>query len=273
MGTQIKNIGIKISNKIKNFRITRSVFAYPYVLFLMLFVIMPLIILLINAFMVNDELSLKNFSDFMTDGSNVQTLTFSLLIGLITTALCILIGYPIAYILSKWSSGRVIVLLFILPMWVNFLIRTLSTRFMFDAIGIKLGVETLIFGLVYNYIPFMILPLHTTLSNIDKSYTEAASDLGANHLSTFFKVTFPLSIPGILSGVTMVFIPTISTFAISQFLGGTSSYLFGDSIERKFMHQLYGVGSVMSIIMLAFVLIANYFMRKSNKGEASRNLW
>ncbi|MDR0751190.1 MAG: ABC transporter permease [Christensenellaceae bacterium] len=273
MGTKIKNISMKIASRIKNFRITRSVFAYPYVLFLMMFVIMPLVILLINAFIVNEKFSFENFANFFNDGSSVDTLMFSLLIGIITTVLCILLGYPVAYILSKWSSGRLIVLLFILPMWVNFLIRTLSTRFMFEAIGIKLGVGTLIFGLVYNYIPFMILPLHTTLSNIDKSFSEAASDLGANPINTFFKITFPLSIPGILSGITMVFIPTISTFAISQFLGGTSSHLFGDSINTKFEHQLYGVGSVMSIIMLIFVLISNYFMQKTNKGEAARNLW
>jgi spermidine/putrescine transport system permease protein len=144
---------------------------------------------------------------------------------------------------------------------------------MFEALGIELGIGTLIFGLVYNYIPFMILPLHTTLSNIDKSYSEAASDLGAHSITTFLKITLPLSMPGILSGITMVFIPTISTFAITQFLGGTSAHLFGDSINTKFEHQLYGVGSVMSLIMLALVLVSNYFMRKTNRGEAARNLW
>lgn len=153
----------------------------------------------------------------------------------------------------------------------NFLIRTLSTRAMFEALGIDLGMGTVIFGMVYNFIPFMILPLHTTLSNIDKSYIEAAQDLGASPSIVFLKATLPLSIPGIISGITMVFIPTISTFAISQLLGGI--YLFGDSIYSKFNHGMYGVGSVMSLIMLVFVIISNVFISKVNKGGAARNLW
>ena len=136
-----------------------------------------------------------------------------------------------------------------------------------------MGMGTVIFGMVYNFIPFMIMPLHTTISNIDKSFKEASQDLGASPVQTFFKTTLPLSLPGIISGITMVFIPTISAFAISQLLSNNSIILFGDSINLKFENKLYGVGSVMSLIMLALVLVSNFFMNKINKGEAAKNLW
>ncbi|MDR3185909.1 MAG: ABC transporter permease [Christensenellaceae bacterium] len=273
MSSKIQVLSNRVLKKIKGFRITRSVFAFPYILFLMLFVVVPLLILLVNAFVADGAITLRNFYDLIVDGASLKTLWFSLLVGFVTTVLCILIGYPVAYILSKRSAGRLIVLLFVLPMWVNCLIRTLATRALFESLNAEFGIGTLIFGMVYNYIPFMILPLHTTISNIDKSYSEAASDLGANSVTTFLKVNFPLSIPGLISGITMVFIPTISTFAISQFLGGTSSHLFGDSINTKFEHQLYGVGSVMSLIMLVLVLVSNFIISKVNKGETADNLW
>ncbi len=267
----LKDLLLKLKKTVKSFRITRSVFSYPYILFMLLFVVTPLALILINAFLVDSSLSFGNFIALIHDGASIPTLFTSLLVGLITTMICLIVGYPVAYILSKRNSGKIIVLLFILPMWVNFLIRTLSTRAMFEALQIDLGLGTVVFGMVYNFIPFMILPLHTTLSNIDKSYVEAAQDLGANPPTVFLKTTFPLSIPGIISGITMVFIPTISTFAISQLLGGI--YLFGDSIYSKFNHGMYGVGSVMSLIMLVFVVISNVFISKVNKGGVARNIW
>lgn len=272
MRQTVKAWGLKIKNAVKNYHITRSVFSYPYVAFMMLFVIVPLLLILVNAFIAGGRLSFANFGALVKDGASLNTLGLSLLVGFITTFICILIGYPVAYILSKNSSGKLIVLLFILPMWVNFLIRTLATRAIFEALGVKLGLGTVIFGMVYNYLPFMIMPLHTTLSNIDKSYAEAAKDLGADGVTVFLKVIFPLSFPGIISGVTMVFIPTITTFAISQLLGGT--HLFGDSIYTKFNNDgMYGVGSVMSLIMLVFVLASNFLINKFNKGEVARNIW
>ena len=187
--------------------------------------------------------------------------------------MCLVIGYPVAYILSKWSSGSIIVLLIILPMWVNFLIRTYALKAIFALLDTTLGVGTVIIGMVYNFIPYMIMPLHTTLTNIDPSYAEAAKDLGANGVQTFLKSTLPLSLPGIISGITMVFIPTISAFAISGMLSNNTVLMFGDSINLRFANQLYGIGSVMSLIMLVFVLILNFFMNKANKGEAQKNLW
>ncbi len=260
----------------KLFMINRKVFSYPYILFLTLFVVAPLLLILINAFLVNGTFSFANFVDFFTESTSLKTLGNSLLVGCVTTVLCLVIGYPVAYILSKMDSGKVLVLLFVLPMWVNFLIRTLATKTIFESLGVRLGMETVIFGMVYNYLPFMILPLHTTLSGIDKSYTEAAYDLGADNITSFLKITLPLSLPGIISGITMVFVPTISTFAISQLLSNNQILLFGDSINLKFSQDMYGVGSVMSIIMLLFVLISNWMIGRfqgKTTGEVRRNIW
>lgn len=268
-----KEFGKKLIGKVKHFRLTRSVFSYPYIIFMLIFVVTPLVIVLVNAFIDDGHFSFRNFGAFFTDASSLSVLATSLAVGVITTVLCFVIGYPVAYILSKWSSGSIIVVLIILPMWVNFLIRTYALQNIFEGIGIKLGMGTVIFGMVYNFIPYMIMPLHTTITNIDKCYAEAAQDLGANPVVTFLKTTLPLSVPGIISGITMVFIPTISAFAISELLSKNSIMLFGDSINLKFTNQLYGVGSVMSLLMLVLVLISNFIIGKINKGEAARNLW
>lgn len=266
----------KIGKRIKNFRITRKVFAYPYILFLLLFVVIPLALILVYAFLdAGNGFTFRNFVDLFRDGASLKVLLTSFLVGIITTVLCLILGYPVAYILSKYRSGKILVLLFVLPMWVNFLIRTLATKAIFIALDIKLGMGTVLFGMVYNYLPFMILPLHTTLSGLDKSYEEAALDLGADKFTVFIKTVLPLSVPGIISGVTMVFIPTISTFAISQFLSDYTIFLFGDSIQTKFSFGMYGVGSVMSLIMIVLVLISNAVMNRFDKGEinAARGLW
>lgn len=262
--------------KLKKLKLTKKVFSIPYVLFLLLFVVVPLVLILVNAFLdSNNNLTLNNFKDFFTSSSSLIVLGNSLLVGVITTLICLILGYPVSYILSKMSSGKILVILYIIPMGVNFLIRTLATKAIFIALGVELGMGTVIFGMVYNYLPFMILPLHTTLSSIDKAYIEAANDLGADKASTFLKVTLPLSISGICSGITMVFIPTISTYAISQLLSNGKVFLFGDSIQLTFEQGLYGVGSIMSIVMLIFVLLSNFVMNKFNKNSDNirRSLW
>ncbi len=261
---------------VKKLRLTKKVFSIPYIIFLLLFVVIPLVLILVNAFLDNgNKLTLDNFKTFFTSKSSLVVLGNSLLVGLITTAFCLLIGYPVAYFLSKMSSGRILVLLYIIPMGVNFLIRTLATKAIFIALGIELGMGTVIFGMVYNYLPFMILPLHTTLSGIDKSYAEAAQDLGADKTTVFLKTTLPLSVSGILSGITMVFIPTISTYAISQLLSNGKIFLFGDSIQLSFEQGMYGVGSIMSLVMLVFVLLSNFVMNKFNRNNNAvrRSLW
>lgn len=262
--------------KVKNFKMTRKVFSYPYILCLLFFVVIPTALVLVYAFLDGDKnLTFANFISIFTDGASMKVLLTSLLVGVVTTVICLIIGYPVAYILSRNKWGKALVLLFVLPMWVNFLIRTLATKAIFVALEVELGMGTVLFGMVYNYLPFMILPLHTILTNIDKSYEEAARDLGADSITVFVKSTLPLSMPGILSGITMVFIPTISTFAISQLLSDYTIFLFGDSIQTKFNNNLYGVGSVMSLIMLVFVMISNFFMNKVSvkQDRGGNNLW
>ena len=265
-------------NKLQ-FRFSRKTFAYPYMIFLLLFVVTPLVIILINAFLSdNGSLTFQNFIEFFSDaGGGMTVLGNSLIIGLVTTIICLVIGYPVAYLLVKYhASNKILVLLFILPMWVNFLIRTLSTKTIFLALDIDLGMGTVLFGMVYNYLPYMILPLHTTLSSIDKSYVEAASDLGANKFTVLLKVILPLSIPGIISGVTMTFIPAISTFAISEILSSSKIYLFGDAINMHFSKTVnsFGVGSVLSLVMLVLVIIANVLVNLTNKDEEVKStLW
>ena len=162
-----------------------------------------------------------------------------------------------------------------MPMWVNFLIRTLATKTIFMMMNVKLGIGTVLFGMVYNYLPFFILPLYSALNSIDKSYIEAAKDLGANNLQVFTKTILPLSLDGIFTGLTMVFIPTISTFAISQILSNGKIFLFGDSIQMSFDQGLYGVGSIMSILMLIFVILSNLIVRvtRGKNIQGKKTIW
>ena len=252
---------------------SRKVFAYPYMAFLLVFVVTPLVLILINAFVADGKLTFQNFVDFFADSGSLTVLGTSLIIGLVTTVICLAIGYPVAYILAKYHAGnKVFVLLFILPMWVNFLIRTLSLKSIFLSLDVPLGMGTVVFGMVYNYLPYMILPLHTTLLSIDHGYVEAAEDLGADKLTVLLKTVLPLSVPGIISGVTMTFIPAISTFAISELLSNRQIYLFGDSINTKFtVAQNFGVGSVMSLVMLVLVIVANVLVNVVNKEDSVRS--
>lgn len=259
------------------FKFSRKAFAYPYMAFLLLFVVTPLAIILINAFLDADkQFTLQNFAEFFSNaGGGMTVLGNSLLIGAATTAICLLIGYPCAYFLAKYhASNKVFVLMFILPMWINFLIRTLSTKAIFLALDFELGMGTVMFGMVYNYLPYMILPLHTTLISIDHSYVEAAEDLGADRLTVLLKTILPLSVPGIISGITMTFIPAISTFAISEILSGSKIYLFGDAINMHFSKTInsFGVGSVMSLVMLVLVIVANVLVNLTNKEEEVKSV-
>ena len=250
----------------------------PYALFLIIFVVMPLLLIVVYAFTdAEGAFTFANFRKFMMHPESINTFVYSIGIAVITTLVCLLLGYPAAYILSqkRFNTSQTMVVLFILPMWVNILIRTLATVALFDFLNLPLGEGALVFGMVYNYLPFMILPLHTTLSSIDKSYIEAAQDLGADNTTVFLKTILPLSVSGIISGITMVFIPTISTFAISQLLSNGKIFLFGDSIQMKFDQGLYGVGSIMSLVMLVFVLISNFIMNRvgRNGNNMGRSLW
>ena len=198
------NFVAKIFNK-------RANWAIPYAIFLAIFVALPLVLIVVYAFQdANGTFTLQNFVKFVEQPEAVNTFIYSIGIALITTILCVLLGYPAAYILAnrKLNRSETTVVLFILPMWINILVRTLATVALFDFAKLPLGEGALIFGMVYNFLPFMIYPIYNTLQKMDHSLIEAAEDLGAPPMKVFMKVTVPLSMPGVMSGVMMVFMPT-----------------------------------------------------------------
>ena len=249
----------------------RSNWALPYFIFLVLFVVLPLLLILVYALQDNaGHFGVGNIVKFFSDGDSLSTFALSIEVAIENTALCILIGYPAAYILADKSLNRsaVTVVLFILPMWVNALMRTLATAELFTMAGISLGKGTLLFGMCYDYLPFMIYPIYNVLNKMDKSYAEAARDLGATPSEVFRKVTLPLSMPGVWSGVMMVFMPTVSTFAISEFLTNNKIKLFGTIIQENINNSMWNYGAALSLIMLVIIGITTFF-QGSDKEEAA----
>ncbi len=240
----------------------RSNWAIPYIIFSALFVVLPLLLVVYYSFLDNDgSFSLYNFEKFFTSVDTINTFVYSIGIAMITTIICILVGYPAAYFMatSDFGTPKVMAMLFILPMWINILLRTLSTVALFDFMHLPLGEGALIFGMVYNFLPFMIYPIYNTLQKMDKSYIEAAQDLGANRMSVFKDVVLPLSVPGIYSGVVMVFMPTISTFAVSELLTMNNIKLFGTTIQENINAGLLNYGAALSFIMLIIIGLTSFF--------------
>ena len=249
----------------------RSSWALPYFIFLVLFVVLPLVLILIYALQDNaGHFSFANILKFFSDGNSLSTFALSIEVALENTLLCILIGYPAAYILAdkNLNKSAVTVVLFILPMWINALMRTLATAELFNVAGFTLGKGTLLFGMSYDYLPFMIYPIYNILNKMDKSYAEAARDLGATPGEVFRKVTLPLSMPGVWSGVMMVFMPTVSTFAISEFLTNNKIKLFGTIIQENINNSMWNYGAALSLIMLVIIGITTFF-QGTDKEEAS----
>ena len=295
-----------------------SLLAGPYVVWMALFVVAPIFLVVIYAFSsAGGGFTLDNFAKMSTYWV-VFVRSFEL--ALIATFICLLIGYPLAYIMAKEGPGfqRIAMVLIMLPMWMNFLLRTyawmsilentgLLNQF-FQAVGIidlgnlingwlnnlcsglndLLGLSlntardtnmeyfkmintsgAVVLGMVYNYLPFMVLPIYSVIMKLDHSLLEAARDLGASTGRVFRKVIFPLSLPGVLSGITMVFVPSVSTFAISRLLGGGNELLLGDLIERQFLGSAYNaqLGSAISLVMMLVVLICMYVMNRFGEGE------
>lgn len=260
--------------KIKGF--SRKNLCIPYALFLLLFIILPLIIIVVYTFTDKSwNFTFDNIVKFFTRSEYITAVLISLGIGLFATAACLLIGYPVAYILSKKVNkrGMTIMTLFILPMWMNFLLRTLATRGIFDFLGITPGYFTTIFGMVYNFLPFMILPIYTQLTKIDKSYIEASVDLGANRVQAFFKTTVPLSFPGVMSGILMVFMPSISTFVISDMLSRNTIQLFGNLINLAYKNDEWHFAAALSMLMLIIIMISTLLTNKFGKEDARTTLW
>ena len=273
-----------------------SRFAIPYVIWMALFVVAPIIMVVIYAFSsASGGFTLDNFARM---GTYTLVFTRSFKLALIATAICVLIGYPVSYMMSKEGPRfqRLAMVLIMLPMWMNFLLRTYSWMAILENNGLlnqlfrKIGVIALynsifgtdisffrmintqgavVLGMVYNYLPFMILPIYSVIVKLDRNLIEAARDLGANSVQVFRRVILPLSLPGVLSDITMVFVPSVSTFAISTMLGGGTEMLLGDLIERQFLGGAYNpqLGAAISLVMMIIVVICMAVMNRFGEGE------
>ena len=258
-----------------------SIAAAPHIFWAVLFIVLPLLIVIAYAF-TNAE-GIFTLDNIMALKDYVPIFGLSIELSVIATFICLLIGYPLAYIIARSNPKHqaIYIMLLMLPMWTNLLIRTYSIMALLDdggfintifntsfhIVGTKGAV---IFGMVYDFLPYMVLPIYTCVSKIDKHMWEVASDLGCNTITTLTKVILPLSLSGIISGVTMVFVPSISTFYISQKLGGGTFELIGDTIERQFVTGAYNVGAAISLVMMILILISlglmNYFSEEGEGG-------
>lgn len=248
-------------------------FVYPYMIWAAIMIIAPMLMLVLYAFTVkgNDVLTfqftLSNFARFFEDSIFPSVLWRSLKMAFITTGICILIGYPCAYIFAKMKPNNqaVMVLLVTLPMWINVLVRTYAWRGLLSYVDFSSEIRVYI-GMIYNFLPFMILQIYTALSKIDPALITAAHDLGANNQQTFLKVILPLSLSGVVSGITLVFLPAVSSFFIPKFLGGGQYVLIGNLIEDYFIQTGdWNFGSAISLIMAIIILISMYVMRKLDR--------
>ena len=255
----------------------------PYIVWSAIFIIAPLLFVAYFAF--TDRDGNFTFENILSLSSYSETFIMSLGFSLIATTVCLLIGYPLAYCMSRTSerSRSILMVLLMLPMWISLLIRTYSLMALLDNGGlvssflVSIGLPKLTFigtdaavilGMIYDFLPYMVLPIYTSLIKIDRRYLEASADLGCNNMQTIFKVILPLTTPGIVSGITMVFVPSISTFYISQKLGGGSFDLIGDTIERQFQNQVtYHTGAAVSLVMMILILISLAVMNKFSDNE------
>ena len=273
-----------------------SRFAVPYVVWMAIFVVAPIVIMVIYAFSgAEGGFTLDNFVQM---GGYAAVFGRSFKLALIATAICLLVGYPVSYLLSREGERfrRTAMVLIMLPMWMNFLLRTYSWMTILENNGLlnqlfqHLGIISLynrltgseleyftmidtqgavVLGMVYNYLPFMILPIYSVIIKLDHSLLEAARDLGANSVTVFRKVVLPLSLPGVLSGITMVFVPSVSTFAISKMLGGGTEMMLGDLIEQQFLGGAYNpqLGAAISLVMMIIVVVCMAVMNRFGEGE------
>lgn len=272
--------------------------AYPYVLWSALFIVIPLLLIIFFSCTkkVGEEyvFSLYNFTRLLNP-IYLKVFARSIWLAFLSTLLCLIIGYPVAYIISKKPDHKkgMLILLFILPMWMNFLLRTyawmsilgkngllntLLTSIGLDPVSILYTNAAVLLGMVYNFLPFMVLPIYTSLLKIDQDLVNAAYDLGAGKLKAFTKVIFPLSIPGVVSGITMVFMPAVSTFVISRLLGGGQYTLLGNLIEQQFTTVGdWNFGSAISIVMMLLILICmgltSKFSDEDEEERGGRLLW
>ncbi len=248
--------------------------AMPFTVWGILFILIPLFMIFYYGFTDADkQFTLTNITA-IAKPEHLKALGLSILLSLIATVICLVLAYPLAMILSRLgvNQNSFIVLIFILPMWMNFLLRTLAWQTLLEKTGVINSVLTffhlptlniintpyaIVLGMVYNFLPFMVLPIYNALIKLDKDVINAARDLGANSIQTFTQVIFPLTLPGVISGITMVFIPALTTFVISNLLGGSKILLIGNVIEQEFTQASnWNLGSGLSLVMMIFIVIS-----------------
>ena len=266
----------------------KRLLAGPYLFWSVSFVVIPLLVIVYYAF-TSDEGSFT-FSNLaqITTPENLKALGMSILLSFLSTAICLILAYPLAMILSQKQVNQTsfIVLVFILPMWMNFLLRTYAWQTLLEKNGVINGIlntlhlpniniinteSAIVLGMVYNFLPFMVLPIYNVLVKIDDNVINAAKDLGANSVQTFAKIIFPMSLPGVVSGITMVFVPALTTFVVSDLLGGAKILLIGNVIEHKFTTEFnWNVGSGLSLVLMIFILLCMAFLNFVDKdGEGT----
>lgn len=270
------------SNKLKKW------LAAPYAVWAVGFIIIPLILILYYAFTGEEGgFTLSNFA-YVATKENIKALGLALWLSLLSTVLCLVLAYPLAMILANRNVNQTsfIVLIFILPMWMNFLLRTMAWQTLLEKNGVINTFLTIlhlpniaiintpaaiILGMVYNFLPFMVLPIYNTLAKIDDNVINAARDLGADNYQTLTKILLPLSVPGIVSGITMVFVPALTTFVISNLLGGSKILLIGNVIEQEFTKgSNWNLGAGLSMVLMIFILLSMTMIAKYDKdGEGS----
>ncbi len=306
-------IGMIVLYAVKYHGFRRPIFASPYILWIIVFTVLPCLLVAYYAFTdTTGSFSFENFQSFWDSNyrarmqnkelidsyakmgisaeelgfgrgmDNINSLIYSLWMAFLCTVICLVMGYPAAHIMADrdFKLGPTLVTLFIIPMWMNFLLRTVAMMSILEENGLVnqilhllgfgdqhlLGTSSAVqLGMVYNYLPFMVFPIYNILNKMDMRYSEAAMDLGCNKWQTFYKVTLPLSIPGVVSGITMVFMPAVTTFYISRLLGSGRITMFGDLIESKFLStsmQEWNVGSALSLVMMVLILISLKLLRK-----------
>ena len=271
----------------KALKFSRKNLGIPYAAFIAIFVVLPLLLIVLYAFTVergepttNDitkfSFSFENFVYFFGSSANIRAIYVSFELAIITTVLCLLIAYPVAYILarSKMKWRNVVLMLFVLPMWINFVLRTAAMKELLFKIGMykssKLSMVNTVIGMVYDYLPFTILPLYTVLIKLDKSILEASADLGATSAETFFKVVIPLSAPGIVSAITMVLLPTTTSYVISDTLGNGNVTIIGKLIEDQFSTMFdWHAGSAIAMILLVLIFLTMFITRKFSDEEVN----
>lgn len=266
----------------------KKALSFPYIFWAVAFILIPLFMVVYYG--ITDTTGAVTMENILAIGTpeHRKALLLSLMFSFISTIICLLLAYPLAMILTnlKVNQNSFIIVIFILPMWMNFLLRTLAWQTLLEKTGVINGILTflhlptlniintpyaIVLGMVYNFLPFMVLPLYNALSKIDPNVINAAKDLGANNVQTFLKIILPLSIPGIISGITMVFVPALTTFVISDLLGGGKILLIGNVIEKEFTQASnWYLGSGLSIVLMIFIVISMIFSSIFDKdGEGS----